>query len=444
MVSLLISGKWFPLTLLICLAAQVQAFQIESDSIYMSLEQVWQSADRQSKEIHIAEKNVAVQQQRVSSYERDRLPDVSITGTIEEATNMPVYGNGLLHSPSAYHEVIHTLYNTQANLYWNIYNGSKQTLKIKAQKLALEIASIDKEQVASNVRYKSTSLFLELQKSVIFREVMKSDIHDQELQLEEIENFYKSGVVLKSDVLRAELELSKRRMALVQINNDISIANQALNSILGLEDEQVIVPRGHFSIHSEETYENAVGTAVHTAFELRKSGKDILIKELAYKKEERNTLPSLGLTGNFTMANPQIFLYPYNPHWYSLGLVGLKLSIPISSFYKNMQNVRLAKLETEKEHEIHHHLEDQMRLKIKEAYLRYDEAKIQIEVNDKNYALALESARIIKDNYFNNTALITDLLDADIQVLKSKFDLEASKIEKENRYYYLQHIKGAL
>jgi hypothetical protein len=90
-----------------------------------------------------------------------------VAGRIEEATNMPIYDRGLL-APSSQHEVIHTLYNFTADFYLNIYNGNKLNLKIKEDKTLQQIAVIRQDQTLSDVKYRAASLYLELQKSVIF------------------------------------------------------------------------------------------------------------------------------------------------------------------------------------------------------------------------------------------------------------------------------------
>ena len=174
------------------------------------------------------------------------------------------------------------------------------------------------------------------------------------------------------------------------------------------------------------------------------SEQNTALTALGIKKVKANVRPTLGVTGNFTFANPQIFLYPYNDSWYTLGLIGLKASFPISSLYHNTHKLRKAKLEHEKEEIAHHHINDQIKQEVKEAYLRYQEALIEIDVNEKNKQFAKENARIIKNTYFNKTALVTDLLDADIQVLRTQFELEASKINAQNKYYLLQLAKGIL
>ncbi len=77
-------------------------------------------------------------------------------------------------------------------------------------------------------------------------------------------------------------------------------------------------------------------------------------------------------------------------------------------------------------------------------HIRYQEAFIQINVATVNVKQATENARIIKENYFNQTALVTDLLDADIQTLQTKFELASAKIQAQNKYYLLLNIVGKL
>ena len=154
--------------------------------------------------------------------------------------------------------------------------------------------------------------------------------------------------------------------------------------------------------------------------------------------------PKIGMYGEFYFANPQIFLYPYNPYWYSLGIAGVKASFPLSSLYHNVHKVRAAKLELEKEEEIHKDTEDKVRQQVLEAFLRYKEALLQIDVAKVNLEHAVENERIIKNTYFNQTSLVTDLLDANVQELQSRFELAAAQIMAQNKFFLLQNVTGIL
>ena len=127
-----------------------------------------------------------------------------------------------------------------------------------------------------------------------------------------------------------------------------------------------------------------------------------------------------------------------------MGIFGVRASIPLSELYINKPKERIAKINLEKEEVEHHHTDDKMREQVFQNYQRFKEALIRIDVNKKDIDQSAENARIVKQNYFNQSALITDLLDADIQLLESQFKYASSKIEAQIQYYQLQNVLGTL
>ncbi|CAI8897508.1 TolC family protein [Chryseobacterium sp. IT-36CA2] len=415
-----------------------------ADTLKLSLKDAWNKAEEHSRDIKIKHLEVGISAEEVKDLRAERLPEVQIKGSAEKASNIPIYENGLFSKPSQ-HEVIHTLYRAGADFYLNLYNGNKLNLQIKEEKILHEISEIKREQTVSDIHYKTAALYLDLQKILIFRKLIKEDIEDQKKQLKEIRSLLKNGVVLKSDVLRIELELSRREMALITIENDILIATQKLNIIIGVPDEQIVVPDEPAYIWNNTTsYEEYLKTALEHSFDYHISEHKTELSKIKIDQIKANVRPKIGMYGEFYYANPQIFLFPYNPYWYSLGVIGLRASFNLSSFYHNTHKVRAAKIEFEKEEESYKNTEDKVRQQVKEAYLRYQEALEQIKVAEANQAHAKENARIIKNTYFNQTSLITDLLDADVQLLQTKFELEAARIMAQNKYYLLQNIIGIL
>ncbi|WGQ15408.1 TolC family protein [Sphingobacterium faecium] len=315
-------------------------------------------------------------------------------------------------------------------------------MKIESRKLEKLLASIEWANDKARIKLDVCNLFLTLERSYMDKKLIESDIGDQKAQLQEINNLYHSGVVLHSDVLRMELELSKRELLLVQIAHDIQALNQKLKFIVSVDAE--IIPIPHDFNVKVESYEDAWSFAQYHAFSLQKSEQEIRLKQLAIKQSQANYLPELSLIGNFTFANPQIMLYPYNNSWYNLGIVGLKLKIPISSIYRNKHIVQEAKISLERE-EVRHHLEqEQIQNQLLQAHLDYKLACVQRDVCIKNVGLAKENARIIKNRYFKSSALVTDLLDADMEYLKTLFELETAKIAIQKHYYFIEFLKGTI
>lgn len=432
------------LLVLLCLLCLRQVSFSKEDTLHLSLREAWRKAEENSRLVEIRKKTVEITAEEIKDVRMERYPEIGLKGTAEKASNIPIYDNGLFSKPSQ-HEVIHTLYRLGADLYLNLYNGNKLNLRLEEDKTLHQISLILKDQAISDIRYKTAALFLELQQSFIFKDLITRDIADQEKQLKEIKAFHKNGTVLKSDVLRVELELSRRKMALVTIDNDIKITGQKLNIIMGEPDDRAIFPvEENLQNEQDAPYEQYLAEALHHSFPYHISEKNTELSRLRVRQVKANVRPKLGVYGDFYYANPQIFLFPYNPYWYSLGVAGLKASFPVSALYHNVHKVRAAKLEFEKEEEIHKDTEDKVRQQVKEAYLRYQESLVQIGVAEVNVSHAEENARIIKNTYFNQASLITDLLDADVQVLRSRFELAAARITAQTKYYLLQNITGVL
>lgn len=416
-----------------------------TDTLRASLQEIWQKAAAHSRQVKIIRQAADIANEEVQDTRLERLPEVGITGSAEVASNLAIYENGIFARPTEQHEVIHNLYKVGADFYLNLYHGSKLNLKITENKLLQQIANIKKEETLSAVRYQSAVLYLDLQKSLIFRELMLKDIADQEKQLEEIKAFHRNGTVLKSDVLRVELDLSRRKMTQVTIENDIRIATQKLNILIGEPDTRAILPVAFRETDKQnDPYERYLEVALEHSFPYHISEKKTVLSKTNLQQVKTNVMPKIGLYGDYWYSNPQIFLFPYNPAWYSLGVTGVKLAWPVSSLYHNIHKVRAAKLELEKEEEAHHDMEDKMRQQVWEAYHRYQESLVQISVSTANVTQAAENARIIKNTYFKQTALITDLLDADVQLLRSRFELASARIAAEQKFYLLQNITGVL
>lgn len=431
------------MSLLLCSVSVLVNAQ-DSTGQQLDLNQILDRVIDNSREIKIAEHQLKIKEKLVKDSKYDLLPDFSITGQIQDASNFLIYNNGLFNRPMK-HDVIHTLYSTDTNMYLSIYEGLKKKNAIKLREIESNWSEELLLQTHANVNLKAIQLFLDLYLQGEWKKLMLADIEDKQHQLKEISDFYELGLVLQSDVLRAELELSKRQMALIEIENQETIINQQLNVFIGNEDEQLVIPVLELNtLPVIESFDALLREGYENAYDIKLSEYHVLAAEKELDLVKANHRIKLGFTGSFQFSNPQIFLYPYNDSWYTLGIVGLKATLPISELYKNKQKVKASEEAIESAHEHHHKVDDDIRTKIYQDYLAYDESMKYVNIYKLNEQYAIENARIIKDAYFNQISLITDLLDADILVLKSKFELKQGQINVLKNYYKTQYSIGAL
>ncbi len=414
-------------------------------AVSLALPQVWEKAVQYNRTIQIQQLHVQGGEEEIKDAKAERLPDINAEGEYAKVSNMPMFENGIFHTPTQY-PLIHTYYKVGADAYFNIYSGNKTNLKIEEQQTIQKIREEQKNLTVSQIKLQASGYFLDLQRSIIFKQLMLSDIAEQEKQLERIKQLLKNGVVLKSDVLRAELQLSRQRLTLTTIENDIAIANQKLNIMIGEPDSLVIDPVNQNGADSAlvKSYADYLADAQGHAFRNKISEQETNLRRLQLKDVKANLSPKIGLFANYAYSYPQIQFYPYGGYLYGLGMAGVQASFPISAFYHNKHKVRASEIEFKQQEIEHLDTQDNVRQQVIEAYLRYKEALNRISVAQTNIKQATENSRIINNTYFNQTSLVTDLLEANTQLLQTKFDLAAAQISAQMQYYKLQEVIGNL
>ena len=238
--------------------------------LQLSLPEIWSRAETYNKSIQLQKLHVQSSEEEIKDTKAERLPEVKIGGEYDYVSNMPLYENGILHAPTQY-PVLHTYYKVGGDAYLNLYNGNKTNLKIAEQETITQLRKEQQNLTTSDVKLRAASYYLDLQRGTIFKELMEKDIAEQERQLEHIRQLLKNGVVLKSDVLRAELQLSRQRLSLTTIENDIAIANQKLDILIGEPDNFSITPLQLPNTDSLtiQSYEDYLATAMSNSFQLK-------------------------------------------------------------------------------------------------------------------------------------------------------------------------------
>lgn len=440
--------KKYGFAALLLLLLNINIVHAQKDTIKtvpLTIAQVWEQASAYNKTVQMQQLRVQSSQENVKDAKADRLPEVAVAGEFERVSNLPLYENGLFRTPAQY-PVLHTYYRVGGDASFNLYYGNKANIKIAEEQTEHQIAVEQKNLTTEQIKLRASAYYLDLQRSLIFRNLMLKDIEDQQRQLEQIRQLQKNGVVLKSDVLRAELQLSRQRLSLTQINNDIIIANQKLNITIGQPDDLRVTPISENTPDSLsiKSYEEYLADAMNHSFQYKISEQETELRRLQLKDIRANVSPRVSLFANYAFTYPQIQFYPYSATLYGLGMTGIRASFPITAFYHNYHKTKAAELEYKRQELEHSDTQDAIRQRVKEAYLRYKEALNRIDVARTNIAQAAENLRILNNTYFNQLSLVTDLLDADTQLLQTRFDLAAAQIAAQLQYYQLQEAVGNL
>ncbi len=417
------------------------------DTVHLTLNGAWERANTFSNEIQLKNIDNQIGLEDLKQAKSQWLPHVGASAHYGKLSNIPVFEDGILESPTFIPIHDHSTYEAGVEAEFNLYNGHKNHLAIKKAETKTELLQYIQSESVADIHYKVAELYLSIQRSTAFVKLIKQDVNRNKKRLEQIQQLYDNGVILKSDLLRAQLQLSQQETNLLKMTNNLNIAIQQLNIIMGYDDNHPLKPTDDIAMNLQElkqAYQNYIDIALSTSHYEKMAEAHVKLSELDEKNIKADKLPRISLFGEYSYSFPQIMLYPYADAPYAMGVGGIRISYNISSLYHDRHKENAASLTVDRQKLAKAQTEEKLRTQINTAYKRLNEDLTEIEVAALNIEQAKENDRIINETYFNQLALITDLLEADTQLLKAQFDLINSQISARLHYYQLLRLTGQL
>lgn len=423
-----------------------QAPPVYKDKKELSLEQAIALARQQNKWIETAKMEELASREDKNDARLAALPRLDINTSYQRFSNLSRYEDGLSGRTSM--ERFPT--SNQANLGieggFTIYGGGKISAQIQEQSIKNELAILNIQDQSGNISLQTAAYYLDLMRLNKLKQFIVDQQKRAELRLKNINTFYQNQKVTRSDVLRAELMLSNVKLNLLQTENDITINIQKLNVLLNLPESTFLLPTDTFNIMKPEPSNLTAITQTNgaAAFPVLKADKNIQLQQSRLAQVKSISLPTLSFFSAYGYNYPNYLVSAPKDELYSIGFIGVKAQYNLSSIYQNKgkktaARYRIAEFKTQREA-----IQDQTHQEIDGYEIKYSEALHRIEVNEQSIKQSESNYKIISTKYFNQLALLTDLLDADYLYQESRFNLVKAQADAILIYYRMLYAAGKL
>jgi outer membrane protein TolC len=408
------------------------------DKTNLKLEEAINLAWTKSNEVSLANTKIETKKQELQSVKNNQYPDLKITGQFLQLTEPTVRlevnaGSGTFPVPDR-------MLIGQASLKLPIYTGLKIQNGIKLQDNLFQaenaMASKTKEDVAMRV----IDYYANLYKAQRTIELLKENQKSAEQRVTDFTALEKNGIIPRNDLLKSQLQVSKIQLSLDEALNNEKIINYYLVTLLKLPTETRLKVTESDLINFPK---NSVPTDEQPAFQNRKDLEALQFQEKAsqdnIKIAKGDYYPSVALTGGYAALNLNNVVTLENAMF-----IGVGVSYDISGILKNGTQVKIAEskaLEVKNTQEI---LKDNIRVQVQQAITNYDLAIKQSVVYNQAVEQATENYRIVKDKYENGLSDTNDLLEADVEQLKSRISETIAKVDVIQKYYELLSATGQL
>lgn len=434
--------RTFIVALLTSSAALSACAQTACDTLYLSVEELLSKVSRSHLQVAADRLKEQMAAERAKTARMSRLPSVSVGLRAGYLGQPIVWENGLSHATRP--DSPDWQQNYTVDVSQPVYQGGRIKYSIRKADLEQELARLQTAADEGDIRLAMLSRYLELFSMYKQHMVLDRKIAESERRLKDIRRLKAEGVITNNDVLRSELQLTDDRLALQETDNDIRIASQQIDILLGLDERLLLMPdtallADERHVDSYEYYVERASLADPSVLALHKQTEiaenNVCIKQSALR-------PSVSLTASNTLARPvsRTMADMYNNAWN----VGVSVSYPLSALYTDRHQLREARQNVQLMHNAEEQKQQQIRMTVQSALLRHREAISRVEALKLSVRQASENYRIMYNRYMNQLAILTDLLDADNLRLNAELQLTTARTQVAYTYYELQRAVGEL
>ena len=429
--------------ILIVGAISISALGFGQDTLTISKKDIGQIANDKNLQLQIANQAFKSAQADYRQSNALFLPSITASHTAISTTNpLMAFGSklnqevltaadfnpALLNDPSATQnyatkiEVLQPLINVDG-LY------GRQAAKSK-----MEAFQLQTERTGEYLALEVNKSFMQLQLAYKAVKVLEKANKTADANLKLIENYFKQGILQKTDVLSVQVRVGEIKNQLQYAKSNVQNASDYLAFLLNeYNTNKVYKPL--------EELDNTIAISSNNTT-LSGNRKDILAMDKsseAYAKmwqsSKMNFLPTLNAFGSYELYDDTLF--GMNAQGY---LVGAQLSWKVFDGYKSIGKMEKAKAEYQKAEVENQQYKSQSQLELNKTNRQLKDAENKVNLEKLALEQSQEAYRIRSNRFTQGLEKTTDLLQAETQMFQKELQLLQAVFEYDFTQEYLQFL----
>lgn len=413
-----------------------------ADSLFLTIDELFRLGTENSLKIQADLMKESIAHEQSQTARTSRLPDLQI-GLKGGVVGQPIVFQRGLSSPT-YPDTPDWMQNYAVDFTQPLYQGGKIQYSIRKADLQKSVASLQTATDRADVKLSLLEQYMSLFSLYRQHDVLTRNIEESERRLKDIRQMKKEGLITNNDVLRSEMQLTNDRLSLTETENSIILVSQQLNILLGIDENRLLLPDTTLLYRAValEQYDDYVAQACMNDPAIRLLREQTEVARNDVRLAKAANLPNVSLYASNTLARPisRTMIDMYNNNWN----IGLSVSYPLSSLYKNNHKIKESKLAVTLSQNTEEQKIQQIKVNVRTAYLRHREALQQVEALKLSVKQAQENYRIMQNRYLSQLAILTDLLDANSVRLNAELQLTSARTRVIFTYYQLERACGRL
>lgn len=301
-------------------------------------------------------------------------------------------------------------YATALSLSWNLFDGGRTWIGWQQSKQSREATDLGLQRTEQQVIAQTAKAYVGALLAVENRKVVVQALDTARAHASVVANRFKSGLAVKSDLLRAQVRIADLEQQLFQAESQILVAQAMLKAVMGRSDDSPLSLMTPFTkcVPIADGLDQWVAKALDQRPELKELEirRAMAAKEIA--KARSGHWPSLAVQGSYEINSEDFSDTADN---YTIGAV---LKLNLYSGWRISAQTAAAKSQAAKVDSLRSGFALNVRVETQQAFYQAQSAWQSIAVAEGAVTQADEGMRIVANRYENGLLTIVDLLDAQV------------------------------
>jgi outer membrane protein len=408
----------------------------------LTLPQVVTLAVNNSVQLKVGDKNTELARQKIEINKLYKLPTIYSSGIYGYISNADIWSPSFSDHETGH--IPHQEVNLSVLAAEVIFKGGEISNTLKQSSLEEQVAALAQEKNTEDIKFLVVAQYLDIFRYTNLRQVYVNNAILAEHRLANILSLEKQGLVTQNDVLRTKLTLSDFQLAILKTDNTIAILNKQLNMVTGRSDSARLVPDSTLLTYQvpDRNLASFIEQGYQENHELKIAATENRIAETNIKILGSDRYPQISLFSGSSLQRPFLFNIPAIDLYYNIWQAGISVTYNISSIYQSPRKIRAGKIALEQSLQEEILKKQNMEVDVGSRYIKYTEAKDELRTCRNDLKSAEENYRIVEKKYFNQLALLTDLIDATSTKIEAETKVTNAEINTVYSYFLLQKAIG--
>lgn len=430
------------------LAIQLLPLLAAAQTRTMTLDEITAAGMANSKQLQASVARSAAVHAKTSQYKDSFVPAITYTGGYSRLSeNVEPFGFTL---PDGTKQVLNPLipnqYTNRLSVSETVFTGFRAVNTIKASEFLERAAQLDVEKDRAELRFNLLNAAMNLYKLQEALQTFAQSLRAAQSRLTDLRNQRDQGLALDNDVLRAELAVTRIQMARTEAENALAATQFSLAVLTGLPENTLILVDST-SVFSGETDPAELEIYLQAAAQRPEvqaaanrasaAGKQVEVGKGAY-------YPLVSIGANLYDNRPNQRVFPPEDRFKATWDAGITLSWNLSNLYTTRHNLEEARLNQLQTQLLGEQLNESARTDIANQYYQWKSAQSRVELAEKTAAQAIENRRVIENRQAQQVASVTDLLEADAELLQAQINAVSARTDARLAYFKLLKSTGKL